>query len=155
VDLASNLQLDDGVRLGIVLQLTELRRQRGLDLLDSWIDARAGGELWFKAALTVVAIDEAYGVERLKAIADDPACPVQKRINAAYVIALHNDPRGAEDLLLFARDRDLEEDVRVASVHALAEVGHPAAMTVRDELARDPNLKPRSRKSLRRLPSAD
>ncbi|GHE10322.1 RNA-binding domain-containing protein [Streptomyces alanosinicus] len=155
VDLASDPGLDDGTRLGIAWQLTQLRRQRGLDLLNSWIDARAGDEFWFKAALTVVEIDETYGVERMKAIADDPACPALKRINAAYVVALHHDPRGAEDLLLFARDPDLEEDLRVAAVHLVARVGHPSAIAVREELAQDPNLTPRGRKSLRRLASAE
>ncbi|MFF4448280.1 NACHT domain-containing protein [Streptomyces sp. NPDC001502] len=155
VDLASNPGLDHDVRLGIACQLTDLRRQRGLDLLASWIDARAEGEFWFKAAIAVVAIDEAYGVARLKAIADDPACPALTRINAAYVVALHSDPRGAEDLLRFARDPDLEEQLRVVAVHLGAKVGHPSAMAVRDELAQDPNLTPRGRRLLRRLASAE
>ncbi|MFJ6722557.1 NACHT domain-containing protein [Streptomyces sp. NPDC091259] len=153
VELASNPGLDHNARFNIAWQLTALRRRRGLDLLTGWIDARTGGDFWFKAALVVVAIDEAYGVVRLKAIADDPACPALTRINAAYVVTLHNDPRGAEDLLRFARDPDLEEHLRVTTVHLLAEVGHPSAMAVRDELAQDPNLTPRGRKYLRRLPS--
>ncbi|MFD7840066.1 hypothetical protein [Streptomyces sp. NPDC059761] len=155
VDLASDPGLDHDTRLGIAWRLIDLRRQRGLDLLTSWIDARAGGEFWFKAALVVVADDEAYGIARLQAIAEDPACPALMRINAAYVVALHSDPRGAEDLLHFARDPDLEEGLRVVAVHLVAKVGHPSAMAVRDELAQDPNLTPRSRKSLRRLPSAE
>ncbi|MET9504277.1 HEAT repeat domain-containing protein [Streptomyces sp. NPDC006622] len=154
VDLASDPGRDDDVRLSIVRQLTRLHRPLGLALLDSWIDARAGGELWFKAALMVVEIEETYGVARMKAIADDPACPARTRINAAYVMTLHRDPRGAEDLLRFARDPDVEEHLRVATVHTLAEVGHPSAGPVRDELVQDPNLSKRGRKSLRRLPSA-
>ncbi|MFF4038444.1 NACHT domain-containing protein [Streptomyces sp. NPDC001816] len=155
VDLASNPGLDPDVRLGIAWQLSKLHRQRGLDLLTSWIDTRAGGDFWFKAALTVVEIDEAYGVAWLNAIADDPACPAKTRINAAYVAALNRDPRGAEVLLRFARDPDVEEDLRVAAVYFVAKVGHPSAMVVRDELAQDPNLTPGGRKLLRRLVPAE
>jgi len=72
----------------------------------------------------MVAIDEGQGVARMKAIADDPTCPALKRINAAYVLLLHNDPRGAEDLLRFARNPDLEERLRVATVHFMAKLSH-------------------------------
>ncbi|MEV7064617.1 helix-turn-helix transcriptional regulator [Streptomyces collinus] len=154
VDLASHPGQDDDDRLGIVWQLIRLHRPRGLALLDSWIDARTGGDLWFKAALMVVETDEAYGIARMKAIADDLACPARTRINAAYVTALCRDPRGAEDLLRFARDPDVEERLRVMTVHLLAELGHPSARTVCDELAQEPNLSSRGRKSLRRLPLA-
>ncbi|MFI0234737.1 NACHT domain-containing protein [Streptomyces sp. NPDC017086] len=155
VDLASDPGLDDDTRLGIVWQLTGLRRHLALDLLDSWIDARTGEDLWFEAALMVVKIDEAHGVARMKAIADDPACPAHKRLNAAYVAARHHDPRAPEDLARFARDPGLEEDLRVAAVHLLAEIGHPSAVAVRGELTRDAHLTSRARKSLRRLPSSD
>ncbi|MFF9624957.1 helix-turn-helix domain-containing protein [Streptomyces griseosporeus] len=155
VELAGDPELDPDVRLGIAWRLTDLRRQRGLDLLDSWIDARAGGLFWFHAALMVVGIDEAYGIERMKSLTDDSTCPVRTRVNAAVVVALHKDPRGTEDLLRFARDRELEESLRVAAVHFLAKAGHPSAPAVRDELAQEPDLTARSRKDLRRLPAPE
>ncbi|WP_031069500.1 NACHT domain-containing protein [Streptomyces sp. NRRL WC-3742] len=148
-ELASTSWLGDEERLGIAWQLAELHRERGLGLLDRWIDARTGKELWFLAALMVLAIDPPGGLARMRAIADDRACPPGKRLNAAFVAARHDDPRGAEDLLRFARDPGLDDGERVAAVHLLAHIGHPSAGAVREELVRDPGLSARSRRSLR------